>query len=259
MGVCGPRILIPAATLVTDSLFQRGQHYQQFRPSYPNTLFEWLSTQSLTNHIAVDVGCGSGQASRGLEPHFKQVLGTDISLQQLKAAPASAAVFLASKAHQLPLADACVDLITVAQAFHWFDQSAFFSEAERALKPGGVLALVSYGLCDVEGLEGRVRAFHDGPLGPWWPAERNDVLAGHPHAQLPWPTLHFAQTTIKREWSVDAFIGYLDTWSALVQAARAGQNPLLSFSEELRKQWGPNTRTVHWPLRVRAWRKPGAR
>ncbi len=258
MDACGQRILIPAATLVTDNLFQRGQHYQQFRPSYPDTLFEWLSAQSPTTDIAVDVGCGSGQASRGLEPHFKQVIGTDISFRQLQAAPTSAAVFIASQAHQLPLADACVDLITVAQAFHWFDQTAFFSEAERILKPGGVMALVSYGLCDVKGLEGKVRAFHDGALGPWWPAERADVLAGHPHAQLHWPTLPFAQTTIKREWSVEAFIGYLDTWSALVRAARAGKHPLAPFSEELRKQWGPNTRTVHWPLRVRAWRKPGA-
>ncbi len=179
MGACGRHISIPAAISVTDHLFQRGQHYQQFRPSYPDTLFEWLSAQSPTNHIAVDVGCGSGQASRGLEPHFKQVLGTDISLRQLKAAPASATVFLASQAHQLPLAHACVDLITVAQAFHWFDQSAFFAEAERVLTPGGVLALVSYGLCDVRGLEGIVKAFHDGPLGPWWPAERADVLAGY--------------------------------------------------------------------------------
>ena len=159
-------------------------------------------------------GCGSGQASRGLEPHFQHVIGTDISLRQLQAAPASATSFLATQAHQLPLPDTCVDLITVAQAFHWFDKTAFFAEAERVLKPGGVLALVSYGLCDVEGLEGIVRAFHDGPLGPWWPAERADVVAGYPQAQLHWPALHFADTTIKREWSVETFIGYLDTWSA---------------------------------------------
>lgn len=241
---------------MTDSLFQRGQHYQQFRPTYPDMLFEWLSAQSPASHLAVDVGCGSGQASRGLEPHFQHVIGTDISLRQLQAAPASATSFLATQAHQLPLPETCVDLITVAQAFHWFDKTAFFAEAERVLKPDGVLALVSYGLCDVEGLEGMVRAFHDGPLGPWWPAERADVVAGYPQAQLHWPALHFADTTIKREWPVETFIGYLDTWSALVQAARAGQSPLTPFSTALRTQWGPQTRTVHWPLRVRAWRKP---
>jgi len=259
MDDCGLRISIPAAISVTDSLFQRGQHYQQFRPTYPDTLFEWLSAQSPAPHVAVDVGCGSGQASRGLEPHFQHVIGTDISLPQLQAAPASASAFLAAQAHQLPLPDTCVDLIIVAQAFHWFDKAAFFTEVERVLKPGGVLALISYGLCDVEGLEGMVRAFHDGPLGPWWPAERADVVAGYPHAQLHWPSLRFADTTIKREWSVEAFIGYLDTWSALAQAAKAGKSPLAPFSDALRKQWGPDTRTVNWPLRVRAWRKPGAR
>ncbi len=88
---------------MTDSLFQRRQHYQQFRPTYPDTLFEWLSAQSPASHLAVDVGCGSGQASRGLEPHFQHVIGTDISLRQLQAAPASATSFLATQAHQLPL------------------------------------------------------------------------------------------------------------------------------------------------------------
>lgn len=119
-----------------------------------------------------------------------------------------------------------------------------------------MLARVSYGLCDVERLEGIAAAFHNGPLGPWWPAERADVVAGYPHTQLEWPTLRFADTTIKREWSADTFIGYLDTWSALVQAAKCGNDPLAPLSEMLRKRRGPHTRTVRWPLRVHTWKKP---
>ena len=133
------------ASSVTESLFQRGSQYQQFRPTYPTSLFQWLADQSAGNDCALDLGCGSGQASRGLEPWFRQVVGADISHEQLLAAPASQSHYLVSQAHRLPLADASLDLITVAQAYHWFDQAAFQAEASRALRPGGVLALIVTG------------------------------------------------------------------------------------------------------------------
>ncbi len=241
---------------VTESLFQRGSQYQQFRPSYPDTLFQWLASQTSRHDLALDLGCGSGQACLGLEPHFSRVIGADISQAQLLAAPPSQSHYLVSQAHCLPLVDNGLDLITVAQAYHWFDQSAFLVEAARTLRAGGVLALISYGVCEVDGLEGMIREFHDGPLARWWPTERAQVVAGYPDANLPWATLAFPDTTITRDWSAADMLGYLDTWSALVQAARAGEAPLADFAPALRNAWGKGLRRVHWPLRVRAWRKP---
>ncbi len=255
MAACGPPTSMTTASSVTESLFQRGSQYQQFRPTYPTSLFQWLADQSAGNDCALDLGCGSGQASRGLEPWFRQVVGADISHEQLLAAPASQSHYLVSQAHRLPLADASLDLITVAQAYHWFDQTAFQAEAARTLRPGGVLALISYGVCEVEGLEGMIRDFHDGPLAPWWPAERAQVVAGYPDASLPWPVLPYPGDTITRDWTASDMLGYLDTWSALVQAARAGEHPLDDFASTLRQAWGDGLRTVRWPLRVRAWRK----
>jgi hypothetical protein len=196
---------------VTESLFQRGSQYQQFRPTYPPSLFQWLSNQSTGHHLALDLGCGSGQASRGL--------------------------------------------ITVAQAYHWFDQAAFHAEAQRTLCPGGMLALISYGVCEVTGLGSMIQDFHDGPLAPWWPPERAQVVAGYPDADLPWPALTYPGDCITLDWSATDMLGYLDTWSALVQAARTGEHPLDDFAPTLRQAWGDGLRTVHWPLRVRAWRK----
>lgn len=255
MVACGPLTSMTTASSVTELLFQRGSQYQQFRPTYPPSLFLWLADQSTARDRALDLGCGSGQASRGLEPWFRQVVGADISHEQLLAAPASQSHYLVSQAHQLPLPGASLDLITVAQAYHWFDQTAFQAEAARTLRPGGVLALISYGVCEVEGLEGMIRDFHDGPLGPWWPAERAQVVAGYPDASLPWPALPYPGDIITRDWTASDMLGYLDTWSALVQAARAGEYPMDDFAPRLRQAWGNELRTVRWPLRVRAWRK----
>ncbi len=188
---CGLPTSMTTVSSVTESLFQRGSQYQQFRPNYPPSLFQWLS----------------------------------------------------------------LDLISVAQAYHWFDQAAFQAEAERTLRPNGLLALISYGICEVTGLEGMIRDFHDGPLAPWWPPERAQVIAGYPDADLPWPALPYPGDTISLSWSATDMLGYLDTWSALVQAARAGENPLDDFAPRLRQAWGNTQRTVRWPLRVRAWRK----
>ena len=255
MVVYGLPTSMTTASSVTEPLFQRGSQYQQFRPTYPVSLFQWLADQSAGHDCALDLGCGSGQASRGLEPFFRQVVGADISHEQLLAAPSSQSHYLVSRAHQLPLADASLDLISVAQAYHWFNQAAFQAEAERTLRPGGVLALISYGICEVTGLEGMIQDFHDGPLAPWWPAERAQVVAGYPDASLPWPALPYPGGAIIRDWTASDMLGYLDTWSALVQAFRAGENPLDDFAPTLRQAWGDGLRAVHWPLRVRAWRK----
>lgn len=241
---------------MTDTLFQRGSTYQQFRPDYPDALFAWLAGQCQEHDLVVDLGCGTGQACRGLEPWFKQVIGLDISPAQLQGAPLSQSRYLAGHAHQLPFADNSLDLITIAQAFHWFDQQQVFAEAERCLKPGGLLALISYGLCEIEGLGSLIQEYHDGPLGPWWPKERATLMANYPNATLPWPNAHYPGAFLEHHWSLQDMLGYLDTWSALVQARKVGEDPLADFTPVLSKAWGDGKRAVRWPLRVKAWHKP---
>ncbi len=239
-----------------EPLFQRGSTYQQHRPGYPDSLFLWLAQQCPERARALDLGCGTGQACRGLEPWFKQVIGADLSLPQLLAAPTSQTHYLASSASSLPLADDSLNLITVAQAFHWFDQPRFFAEAQRCLRSGGLLALVSYGLCEVDGLRPLIRDYHNGALGPWWPKERATLLANYPDATLPWARVLHPGDVLECQWRVADMLGYLDTWSALVRARKAGEDPLATLRPVLTEAWGPAPRTVRWPLRVKAWRRP---
>lgn len=245
------------ATDTERPLFRRGGDYQSHRPDYPDALFQWLAENSPGHRLALDLGCGSGQACRALEPWFDAVLGADISLGQLTAAPRSDSHYLAAHADTLPLSDNSVDLITVAQALHWFPLPAFFHESARVLRDDGLLAIISYGLCSVAGLEGLIEDFHDRTLKPWWPAARWLVIEGYRSVSLPWPEMAGPPAMpLVRQWRWQDMAGYLDTWSALVKARDNGDDPLAAFLPELRERWGEGERTVSWPLQLRVCARP---
>ncbi|XP_040888519.1 trans-aconitate 3-methyltransferase-like [Toxotes jaculatrix] len=99
-------------------------------------------------NLAVDVGCGSGQGTILLAPYFSKVVGTDISPAQLEMALANRnppnVSYRQCPAEELPFGSGEVDLVTAMTAAHWFDHQRFLQEADRLLRPGGCLALVSY-------------------------------------------------------------------------------------------------------------------
>uniref|UniRef100_A0AAQ5YML2 Si:ch211-93g23.2 n=1 Tax=Amphiprion ocellaris TaxID=80972 RepID=A0AAQ5YML2_AMPOC len=100
--------------------------------------------------LALDVGCGSGQGTKLLAPYFTKVVGTDISPAQLEMASANSnppnVSYRQCPAEELPFASGEVDLVTAMTAAHWFDRPRFLQEADRVLRPGGCMALLSYTL-----------------------------------------------------------------------------------------------------------------
>lgn len=137
-------------------LFEEADHakaYAQFRPNYPETVYKTIVDyyKDALNEfeLAVDIGCGSGQSTEPLKEYFHKVIGVDVSANQIKNAKEKHAGidFQVGPAENLPfLKDGCVDLITVAQAMHWFNHEQFYKEVDRVLKPEGVVALYGYGL-----------------------------------------------------------------------------------------------------------------
>ncbi|XP_042369237.1 putative methyltransferase DDB_G0268948 [Plectropomus leopardus] len=99
-------------------------------------------------NLAVDVGCGSGQGTILLAPYFTRVVGTDISPAQLQMTLAKSnppnVSYRECPAEELPFGSGEVDLVTAMTAAHWFDREKFLVEADRVLRPGGCLALLSY-------------------------------------------------------------------------------------------------------------------
>ncbi|MFJ4457289.1 class I SAM-dependent methyltransferase [Pseudomonas sp. NPDC089392] len=245
--------------LTTNWFDQGGQAYARFRPEYPPALAAYLASLAPSRAVAVDVGCGTGQLTRHLAAHFSSVSGFDPSADQIRhAQPLENISYRCAAAEDLPLLSRSADLITAAQAAHWFDLPRFYAEARRVASPGAILALISYGVLSLEGeLNERFARFYWQEIGPYWPAERKLVDSGYATLDFPFSEISAQPIAIKLDWSLAEFLGYISTWSAVRCAREAGQEAVLQrFAVDLAGLWGDvDTRhTVTWPINMRVGR-----
>jgi len=238
---------------------QGGRAYARFRPEYPRELAAYLASAAPDDRLAVDVGCGNGQLTQLLAPHFKRVIGLDPSADQIANAVPNARIrYECAPAEQLPVPDASASLVTAAQAAHWFDLPAFYGEVRRIAVPGAVVALVSYGVLRLEPpLDERFQAFYRDEIGPYWPPERKLVDTGYATIDFPFEEFVPPSLDIHLEWRLSEFLGYVSTWSATRSAREAGKEALLvAFADDLAALWGDpdTTRPVSWPINMRIGR-----
>ena len=160
--------------------------YQKFRPDYPHSLYEHLTSYigETKPSVVVDVACGTGQATRVLAQMADKVYGIDRSEVMIKQAcdqrdlPSNIEFLVGEDAkldHMFP--PHSVDLLTVAEAFHYLTHPDFLNIAHKILKPNGVLAIWSYYLPSVfqkdtgtELTEARQVIYNltYGELAPYW-------------------------------------------------------------------------------------------
>ena len=232
--------------------------YQAFRPGYPPALFDWLASVAPARERAVDLGCGTGQASRALAQRFDEVVALDPSAEQIAhATPHPRVSYRVAPAEATGLPAASADLVVAAQALHWFDAARLQLELARIARPGAVFAAFTYGLCRLgDPVDAIVGELYRGALGPYWPPERAHVDAGYRTLAFPWPELAAPALAIEERWTLARFLGYLGTWSAVSACRRAtGEDPLAPAASRLRAAWGPDeTRRIVWDLTVRAGR-----
>jgi SAM-dependent methyltransferase len=230
--------------------------YARSRPGYPDTLFHFLAATAARQELAWDCATGNGQAAVSLARHFTRVVATDASVTQIAAAQADAGVeYRVVAAEDSGLDAASVDLISVAQALHWFDTGRFFAEAERVLRPGGVLAVWCYGICTVTGKCDRYiqKLYND--LEAYWPAERRLVETSYRDIALPMTPVECPAFSMTVLWNADAMLDYLGTWSACQRCRReSGADPTETVAAGLRAAWGEGARPVSWPLSMKASR-----
>jgi SAM-dependent methyltransferase len=235
---------------------QGGKAYSHFRPEYPPELARFLASISPGTARAVDAGCGNGQLTAQLASHFDEVLGADPSADQIANAVAHPRVkYRCAPAEQLPVADHCVQLITAAQAAHWFDLPRFYEEARRVGAPRAVLALVSYGVLRLdEALDARFSRFYRDEIGPYWPAERKRVDTGYADLPFPFEEQVSPLLEIRKAWNLEALLGYIATWSAVRCVREAGREDILQdFAADLAAAWGDpaRSRVLRWPINMR--------
>lgn len=247
----------PLMSEIAQLFGARAEAYADFRPQYPESLFNWLASHSPGHLRALDIACGNGQASRPLRQHFKQVLACDASLEQLRVAEDLHGITLfAATAEAQPLAGASLDLIVVAQALHWFATPAFFAEVARLLKPGGLFCAWCYGLMRIDAtLDALIDQFYRGTLAGYWPDGRASVDAGYRDIQMPFRRIEPPAFTLEAHWSFTHLTGYLRTWSAVQRWERqGGRDPVAELTPALRQAWGDldRPRLVRWPLHLLA-------
>jgi ubiquinone/menaquinone biosynthesis C-methylase UbiE len=121
----------------------KSEAYARCRPSYPSKAIEWLRERVQGESVA-DIGAGTGIFTACLLPYFKNVCAiepnADMRKQFSDYLPGIPCFNACGEATGLP--DSSIDLITVAQAFHWLDEDSFKLEAQRILRPNGLTAII---------------------------------------------------------------------------------------------------------------------
>jgi SAM-dependent methyltransferase len=250
---------VTSGSLFPDHFSAVAEAYARHRPVYPAELFAWLAGLPRRRRRAWDCGTGSGQAAVALAERFAQVVASDASPAQLARARRHPRVRYRAATGEAPaLPDAAVDLVTVAQAVHWFDPARFWPEVRRVLAAGGAVAVWTYDVARVDPEVDAVVERYYRLLEPYWPPERALVEGAYRDLPFPFEEVAAPAFDMRAAWDLPRFAGYLATWSAARRwsVAHGGPAALDGMAGDLAAAWGApeRRRTVTWPLTVRAGR-----
>lgn len=242
-----------------DNFSKQSGLYARFRPGYPKQLFNFLLALVPDKKIAWDCGTGNGQVAVKLSKYFNEVYATDLSAVQIDNAVKEKNVFYSvGNAEETLFSENKFDLITVAQAIHWFEFEKFYNEVERTLKPGGIIAVMGYDIFRInEEINSMVDHFYKVITGPYWDKERMYIDDHYKNIPFLFKEIETPDFTMNYNWEFDQVIGFLNTWSAVQHYIRKkNENPVEKFSEQLKEVWGNvEKRKVSFPVFMRTSRK----
>ena len=237
-----------------DNFSVSPEQYAKYRPDYPQAMYPLLN-EKIT---AWDCGTGNGQVAQELSKDFQQVEATDISEQQLKFAFQADNIHYSTQPAEITnFADDSFNLITVAQAVHWFDFDKFNAEVKRVGKPNSIIALIGYELNNITPeIDGIIRQFYTDVIGEYWAVENKHIQNKYQQIPFPFKELETPEINNIKLWKFEHLIGYLNTWSAVQHFIdRNNYNPVSQIEDDLRNAWGSaEVRRVVFPIIFRVGR-----
>jgi ubiquinone/menaquinone biosynthesis C-methylase UbiE len=243
-----------------DFFSQQSAIYAQYRPTYPNELFQYLASLTNEHELAWDCGTGNGQTAYSLTKYFKKIYASDASEPQIKNAVQHPCIeYHIEKAEESQLKDLSVDLVTCSQSLHWFNFDAYYKEVKRVLKPGGIIAAWIYKIPRITPeVDELFLYFHNEVIGEFWQEENRMVERGYADLPFPFEQIIPPHFKIQQEYSFDQLLGYMNSWSALQRFIhKKGYNPLIDFEPKLLNAWGKRSilRLVTWDLVLKVGKK----
>ncbi len=238
------------------NLFSNAKHtniYAAVRPTYPRELFDVIfgeykksNPQHFKIPLCLDVACGSGQATKDLADFYcEKVIAVDGSENQiLNATKRDNIEYSVHSAEDLSfLGDNSVDVVTVAQALHWFNLPNFFAQVQRVLRPKGVLAVWMYDLNIFKNAKAQeaLLHFYQVKLDGYWSVKRklvddhyDSLIPQFPYQQ----TLKRTVVDLHKTLTIRQYVDYLESWSSIEtykqkNGEEAGKQLLENFANEL--------------------------
>jgi len=208
------------------------QNYALYRPQPPKSLIDHIMKymeNKTSTKLALDIGCGSGQFTRLLPEKFDQVIGTDVSMAQVDQASFTLSKFAnvtvrVESGEDIKLGDNTANLVSICQALHWLNLDKFYSEVNRVLVPGGVLAVLGYHFTSPSPSQQNASAMNDSMLrlyhttGPYWTHLRTHVDSSY--KTLAQPNMRnviedHSSHYVDVEAIFSDWLGYIRTWSGV--------------------------------------------
>jgi SAM-dependent methyltransferase len=236
-----------------DYFSTKSAQYAKHRPHYPIELYSYLSGLTPCHNLAWDCGTGNGQAALGLSPFYSKVIATDPSVQQIQNAILKENIdYRIEKAEQTSIPSKSVDLITIANALHWFDFDSFYEEVNRVLKLNGIIAAWCYGLPQIDpDVDHLLKHFHEVILNDYWLYENRLVEQEYKTIPFPFPKIESPEFTTTKELAPLEFIDFINTWSAVQRYLQTnGINPTNELSDNMLPIWKDvnSRKKVSWKL-----------
>jgi SAM-dependent methyltransferase len=185
------------------------------------------------------------------------VIATDISTELIALAPQHPRIFYrVASAEDSGIESDTVDLITVAQALHWFDLARFWVEVTRVLRKDGVLAFWGYNWPIVDSRVDRVLEDFKGVISTSWPERSAIIHGGYNSVRPPLHEVDSPAFEASAQWDLDDYLSHLRSWSATrYYRERTGEDVTERFRTAFAEVWPSGRVSVRWPLILRVLRK----